>query len=64
MSDRDFEQLQSWLITEGLKNWNTRVTEARLALARVVPYVAEVENLWPSRRTPAIAERIARSSRF
>ncbi len=47
MSDDDHARFQAWLITEGLKNWNTRVTDARLALARVMPYVPEVEDLLP-----------------
>lgn len=47
MSDADYAQLRSWLVSEGIKNWSTKLGEANLALARVVPYRPEVESRMP-----------------
>ena len=47
MNDHDFNTFQSWLVTEGMKSWATKVAEANEALARVVPYRPQIAALLP-----------------
>lgn len=47
MTPTDFADFQSWLVTEGMKAWATKVAEANEALARVVPYKPELAPLLP-----------------
>lgn len=47
MSDADYASFQSWLVTEGVKNWSIKLSEANLALARVAPYRPEIEQRMP-----------------
>lgn len=47
MTDEDYREFQRWLVTEGLKGWATKVTQANEALARVVPYIPGLETLMP-----------------
>ena len=47
MSDRDHQQVQSWMRVEGLKNWVTKVAQANEALSRVLPYRPDLVMLMP-----------------
>ena len=47
LSDDEFAALQKWLVTEGLKNWATRISEANAALARVLPFQPALADLMP-----------------
>lgn len=49
MSLDDFAQFQSWLVTEGVKAWATKVAQANEALARVLPYEPALAPLLPFR---------------
>jgi len=47
ISDSDLEQLQSYMVMEGMKNWATKVSQANDALARVLPYLPQVAVVLP-----------------
>jgi len=47
ISDFDLEQLQSYMVMEGMKNWATKVSQANDALARVLPYLPQVASVLP-----------------
>jgi hypothetical protein len=42
MTDVDFQEFNRWLVTEGMKTWATNSVRANEALARVVPYLPEL----------------------
>jgi hypothetical protein len=47
LDDREYEELQKWMVTEGLKNWTIKCAAAGEALARVLPYHDELASLLP-----------------
>lgn len=47
LSDDEFVALQKWLVTEGLENWATRISEANEALARVLPFHPALADFMP-----------------
>lgn len=67
LSDSDFEELQRWLVLEGIKSWATRLAEANQAVAKVVPFDTSLSDLVPfgldvSRAdSHAIIERLTRA---
>jgi hypothetical protein len=64
MTDDDYKHFSSWLVTEGMKSWATKVAQANEALARVLPYVPALADLPPfqpdSRHRGGHAEIIAK----
>jgi hypothetical protein len=47
MTDEDYRKFQSWLVTEGMKTWATKVAQANEALSRVLPYRPALTALMP-----------------
>jgi hypothetical protein len=47
LTDTDYAELQSWFVTEGLKNWSQRQDQANVAIARVLPYKADLKRFLP-----------------
>lgn len=49
LSDKNWQELQDWFTTEGVKNWWSRQLEANIAVARVRAYQPEVADHLPVR---------------
>jgi hypothetical protein len=47
MSESDFAVFSAWLVGEGLRNWSNRLSDANLAVARVLPYRPQLESYLP-----------------
>ena len=47
LSDDEYDALQKWMVTEGLKNWTTKVAVANEALAQVLPYQPDIARWLP-----------------
>lgn len=52
LSDAEYDDLQKWMVTEGLKNWVARTAAANEAIGRVVPFRPQLQSHLPFR--PAV----------